>query len=268
MDGEVSRKFGRLHGARRIWAVASIHGEATRLGRLHDLIAERFRDGDQVVYLGNYLGRGNLIAGTIEELLDFRRRVLARPRAFGCDVAFLRGAQEEMWQKLLQLQFAPNPAEVLEWMVREGIEATVRAYGGELQDGFAASRDGPRLLTRWTSALRKTMNEAPGHMALFASLRHAAFTADRKLLFVHAGIDASRPLAEQGDALWWSNRDLAGLAAPFDGFRRVIRGYDRHQRGLVEHEYAVSLDAGAGRGGPLLAAAFSPEGEVLELLQA
>jgi hypothetical protein len=261
-------KFGRLRMGRRIWAVASIHGEAERLGRLHDRIAERFRDGDRIVYLGNYLGRGSAVAATIDELLDFRRRILARPHSFACDAVFLRGAQEEMWQKLLQLQFAPNPGDVLAWMVREGVEATVIAYGGELQHGFAASRDGPRTITRWTSALRDAMNAAPGHRILLANLRHAVLTEDGGLLFVHAGIDASRPLAAQGDAFWWGGRDILDLAAPFDGFRRVVRGFDRQMRGLVEGEFAVSLDAGAGRGGPLLAAAFAPDGAVLERLEA
>ena len=54
---------------------------------------------------------------------------------------------------------------------------------------------------------------------------------------------------------------------PFDGFGRVISGFDRQQRGLVEGEFAVSLDGGAGRGGPLLAAAFAPDGAVLELVE-
>jgi serine/threonine protein phosphatase 1 len=257
-----------LRNGRRIWAVASIHGEAERLGRLHDRIAQQFRDGDRIVYLGNYLGRGGAVAATIDELLDFRRRVLGRPRGFACDAVFLRGAQEEMWQKLLQLQFAPNPGDVLAWMVREGVEATVRAYGGELRHGFAASRDGPRTITRWTSALRNAMNAAPGHRMLLANLRHAALSADDRLLFVHAGVDASWPLAGQGDAFWWAGRDILDLAVPFDGFRRVIRGFDRQMRGLVEGEFAVSLDAGAGRGGPLLAAAFASDGAVLELLEA
>ena len=261
-------KFARLRKARRIWAVAVVHGEAERLGRLHDRIAGRFADGDRIVYLGNYFGRGSAVAATIDELLDFRCRVLARPRSFACDVVFLRGAQEEMWQKLLQLQFAPNPGEVLAWMVREGIEATVRAYGGELRQGFAASRDGPRTITRWTSGLRNAMNAAPGHTTLFAGLRHAAVSDDNQLLFVHAGIDASRPLAGQGDAFWWGDRDILDLPAPFDGFARVVRGFDRQMRGLVESEFAVSLDAGAGRGGRLFAAAFAPDGTVLELLEA
>ena len=75
MNGSAAttEKFARLRRARRIWAVAAIHGEATRLTRLHDLIAARFADGDRLVYLGNYLGRGSAIAATIDELLDFRR---------------------------------------------------------------------------------------------------------------------------------------------------------------------------------------------------
>jgi serine/threonine protein phosphatase 1 len=268
VNGAEREKLARLHGARRVWAIASVHGEAERLQRLHDRIAQRFADGDRLVYLGNYLGRGEAIIATIDELLDFRRRVMAQPNGFACDVVYLRGAQEEIWHKLLQLQFAPNPGEVLAWMVREGAEATIKAYGGELRQGFAASRDGPRTITRWTIALRNAMNAVPGHTKLFASLRHAALTEDGGLLFVHAGVDASQPLASQRDIFWWGDRDIIDLAAPFAGFRKVIRGFDRQQRGLVEGEFAVSLDAGAGYGGPLLAAAFSPDGTVEELLRA
>jgi hypothetical protein len=267
-QGKLEGKLARLRQARRIWAVSSIHGEAERLARLHDRIAERFQVDDRLVYLGNYLGRGGQVVATIDELLDFRRRVLARPFGSACDVVFLRGAQEEMWQKLLQLQFAQSPGEVLAWMVREGIEATIEAYGGELRLGFAASRDGPRMITRWTSALRAAMNAMPGHTTLFAGLRHAAASVDDRLLFVHAGIDPARPLAAQSDAFWWGDYDILALTAPFAGFRRIIRGFERQPRGLVESEFAVSLDAGAGRGGRLLAAAFDPEGAVLEVLQA
>jgi serine/threonine protein phosphatase 1 len=265
--GAADGRFARLRSARRIWAVAAIHGEAERLTRLHDQIAARFADGDRIVYLGNYLGHGGAILATINELIDFRSRVIARPRGFACDVAFLRGAQEEMWQKLLQLQFAHNPREVLDWMVRNGIEPTVRAYGADLRQGFVASRDGPRTITRWTSGLRDAMNAAPGHTVLFSTLRHAAMTQDGRLLFVHAGIDPARTLQAQGDAFWWSATDILELTTPFERFSRVIRGFDRDRRGLVQRDFAISLDAGAGRGGPLLAAAFAPSGEVLDLLQ-
>jgi len=261
-------KFARLRNARRVWAIAAINGAAQRLIRLHDTISDRFQEGDRVVYLGNYVGHGDAVLATIDELLDFRRRVLGRQRGFACDVAFLRGAQEEMWQKLLQLQFAPNPGDVLQWMVSAGMEATVRAYGGDLRQGFAATRDGPRMITRWTGALRNVMNATPGHTTLFSALRHAAFAEELGVLFVHAGIDSSRPLAAQGDAFWWGRDDILELRSSFEGFRRIIRGIDREQRSFIERDFAVSLNGGIGRLGRLTAACFGAGGEVIELIEA
>ena len=81
MNGGAKEKFAQLREARRIWAIGAIHGEAHRLGRLHDLIARRFADGDRLVYLGNYLGRGSGVVAAVDELIDFRRRVLGRRRA-------------------------------------------------------------------------------------------------------------------------------------------------------------------------------------------
>jgi serine/threonine protein phosphatase 1 len=265
---EFGIKFAQFRNVLRVWAIAAVHGTAPRLARLHDAISDSFQEGDRLVYLGNYIGYGDTILETVDELLDFRRRVLGSRYGCCCDVVFLRGAQEEMWQKLLQLQFAPNPGEVLQWMVRAGMEATVRAYGGDLRQGFAAARDGPRSITRWTGALRQAMNAAPGHTALFSALRHAAFTADQGMLFVAAAVDPSRPLAAQGDAFWWGNDDILALNTSFAGFRRVIRGIDREQRGFAEREFSVSLDGGEGRPGRLLAACFSADGKVIKLEEA
>jgi serine/threonine protein phosphatase 1 len=266
--GGSREKFIQLREARRVWAVGAIHGEARRLARVHDLIGERFLRGDRLVYLGNYLGYGEDVAATLDELLDFRRRVLGRPNGFACDVVYLRGAQEEMWQKLLQLQFAPNPGELLAWMVRAGVEATVRAYGGDMRQGFAATRDGPRTITRWTSGLRTAMNAAEGHVTLFAALRHAAYTDEAGLLFVHAGVDPRRALTAQGDAFWWSTGDILELAAPFGSFNRVVRGFDRNPRGVVEAQFAVSVDGGAGRGGRLQAVCLAADGRIVDSCEA
>jgi hypothetical protein len=265
--GASREKFAQLRDARRVWAVGAIHGESRRLARVHDLIGERFYRGDRLVYLGNYLGHGEDVHATLDELLDFRRRVLGRPHGFACDVVYLRGAQEEMWQKLLQLQFAPNPGEVLAWMVRAGVEATVRAYGGDMRQGFAATRDGPRTITRWTSALRSAMNAADGHSTLFAALRHAAFS-DTGLLFVHAGLDPRRALTVQGDAFWWSAVDILELKAPYGNFGRIVRGFDEDRRGVVETPFAVSVDAGAGRGGRLQAVCIAADGQVVDACEA
>jgi serine/threonine protein phosphatase 1 len=88
------------------------------------------------------------------------------------------------------------------------------------------------------------------------------------VVFVHAAVDPARRLDAQGDAFWWGRHDILQLSAPFEGFRRVVRGSDRLRRGFVETQFAVSLDAGPGRDGGVVAACFDPEGNVLDTLEA
>jgi serine/threonine protein phosphatase 1 len=262
-------RFAELAGAARVWAVAAVHGEAGRLAALHDLLAPRFRPGDRLVYLGNAIGRGPEVRATIDELLGFRRAVIGRGAGgFVCDVAFLRGAQEEMWHKLLQLQFATNPRDVLQWMLEQGAAATLAAYGADPERGLGAARQGAVALTRWTSGLRAALNAVPGHAAFFAALQRAAFTARDGVLFVAAGIDPARPLEAQGDAFWWGGAGFDGLAAPFASFRRVVRGFSRRHEGVVEGTYTVSIDGGCGFGGPLVAACVAGDGSVVDRLEA
>jgi serine/threonine protein phosphatase 1 len=261
-------RFARLVRAERIWAIPAIHGEAERLAQVHDGIGRAWRSGDRLVYLGNYLGRGVAVRRTIDEILEFRRAVLSQPGSFACDVAFLRGSQEEMWQKLLQLQFAVSPADVLRWMLDQGLGATLAAYETDPQQGFVACREGPSALTRWTSGLRTRLNNSPGHTHFLSALRRAAFTDDGALLFVHAGLDPTRPLDAQGDEFWWGGRKLLELEAPYNGFRRVIRGFDRQHGGVVEGAFATSVDGGCGFGGALLAACFAADGSVIDTVSA
>src|SRR5262245_43578181 len=103
--------FSILTQARRVWAVAAIHAEAAKLREAHDELAARLLPGDRLVYLGNLIGHGGAIVQTMDELLSFRRDFLCMPGAIPEDIAYLRGAQEEMWRKLLQIQFAPGPGE-------------------------------------------------------------------------------------------------------------------------------------------------------------
>jgi serine/threonine protein phosphatase 1 len=260
--------YVRLVRPARIWAVAAIHGEGKRLAQLHAQLGARLAKGDRLVYLGGYLGHGSDVAGTLDELIAFRRLFLARRLAFLGDVAFLRGAQEEMWQKLQQLQFAPNPREVLQWMLDHGVAATLEAYGGEARLGLAAAREGAMALTRWSAGLRAAVDARPGHRALLTSIKRYALSDDGALLFVHAGVDPGKPLDLQRDALWWPGANILELAEPYGGFRRVIRGFDRRHGGLMESAYAVSIDAGSGFGGPLIAACFTPDGRIIDRLEA
>lgn len=261
-------KFSVLRRAARVWAVAAIHGEAERLAAIHDALEARFAEGDRVVYLGNYVGHGATITQTMDELLRFRRETIARPRMFSSDIVYLRGSQEEMWHKLLQLQFAVNPSEVFEWMLGQGVEATIRAYGGDPVRGRQAMREGAVAIGRWTGALRQAMTAQPGHRELMSALRRAAYTDEEKLLFVHAGLDPRRPLDEQGDALWWGHLAWPKLKAPYGSFRCVVRGYgpgDDADPG----PHALTLDGRAGFGGPLVAACLdAASGEMIERFEA
>jgi hypothetical protein len=264
--------FATLRAARRIWAVASIHGEADRLAALHRALGARFLYGDRLVYLGNILGRGARVRETVDEVLAFRRALLAQPGLFSCDIAYLRGSQEEMWQKLLQLQMAPNPGEVFRWMIEQGVGATLEAYGGNVRQGADYARQGAVGITRWTNALRASVREAPGHAALMSSFRRAAFTAPGEpgaaLLFVSAGVNTTLPLSAQSDSFWWGSPGFSDMPQPYDGFRLVVRGFDPKHRGVRVGGFTAGIDAGCGFGGPLVAACFDREGEIVDVIEA
>ena len=72
----------------------------------------------------------------------------------------------------------------------------------------------------------------------------------------------------QGDAFWWGREDILELREPFAGFRRIVRGFDRDRRGVVEREFAVSVDGGAGQGGRLIAVCFSLDGTLVDIAEA
>jgi serine/threonine protein phosphatase 1 len=258
-----------IRNARRIWVVGAVHGEAARLGALHDILAGRIQQGDCLVYLGNLLGHGPAVAETVDELLRFRAAFLARPPyVHPDDLVCLRGQQEETWQKLLQIQFAVNPLEVIEWALAHGAEATIRAYGGDAMSARSAARGGALALTRWAGEMRERMRQCPGHIALLNSLRRAARTENGKLLCVNAGIDIGKPFAEQTDGFWWESRGFESIDAPYSGFRVVVRGLDPAGRGFAIKPWSVTVDGGCGFGGSLIALCFAPAGEILDRVEA
>ena len=237
---------------------------------IHDAVLERVSPGDRILYLGNYGGPVGNTAKIIDELLAFRRHLLARPGYLPGDLVYLRGTQEEIWQKLLQIQFAPNPRDVYDWMLRQGIEQTLVSYGSTLAEGRTATRDGAPTMTRWTNRLRTNIRQHPGHEKFMTVLRRAAFTEAGNgagTLYVHSGLDPHRPIGAQKDSFWWNHAGFNQLNDVYEGFARVVRGCDPAGGGLHMGRVAVTLDRRAGYGGSLVAGCFSPRGEALELLE-
>lgn len=247
-------RFADLGTPRRIWAISAINGAADQLAALHDELAGQFLPGDRLVYLGNYLGAARPDAQALDEIISFRRFLLAMPGMLPDDIVYLRGMMEEMWHKLLQLQFCPNPAEVLDWMESFGIGNILAAYGSTLAEARIYLRDRPLGVMKWTNRLRAARRAAPAHEVFAGVLKRAAFTREESgapgpLLFVHSGLDPRLPLSQQNDQFWWGWQQFASIDKQdgFAPFSRVVRGCNPVAPEVTNHGPALTLDAGAGR---------------------
>ena len=206
--------IARLSEGGRIWALGALMGNDKALEALNRALLACWRRHDRLVVLGNMLGAAGDPSRTLDLMLRLRRRLMATDVA--CNALFLRGAQEEMWHKLLALQFALSPLDVLDWMLAHGLAATIAAYGGSIEEGRIACRNGPSAIVRWTNSLRRLQGAHPGHADLLNTLQRAALSTDGRILLSAAGADAGRPLDGQGDAFWWNGQSDTALAHGLD----------------------------------------------------
>lgn len=266
-------KFSNLKRPNKIWAVSSIHADVERLIHIHDAIFDRFRPGDRLVYLGNYTGYGLHSRETIDELLMFRRLLLAQPGMKPHDIVYLRGAQEELWNKLTQLHFAHKPVDTLLWLMGSGLGNTMQSYGICPHDGIMAAREGTVSITKWVNHARHQIRQNAGHDTFMTHSTRAAFTevdGRNPILFVNAGLDPQKPLEAQEDNLWWAYdefEDFEHGTQSYDPFEKVIRGFDPKHEGVYLNGVSATIDGGCGFGGPLVAASMCAEGNIDELME-
>ena len=224
--------IARLREGGTTWALGALAGDDAALERLGSTLMQLWQPGDRLVVLGNMLGGAGNTPRTLDLMLLLRRRLLARPGAEVEDFVFLRGPQEEIWHKALQLQFALAPLDVLDWMLSRGLAAIIEAYGYSIAEGRIASRNGSRAIARWTSGLRERQATRPGHADLLNALSRAALSAEGRLVFAASGVDPGRPLDGQADAFWWSTQTDAALdealgkagGGGWPAIERVVRG--------------------------------------------
>lgn len=267
----IDNKYSNLKRPNKIWAVSSIHGDVDRLMQIHDALFQRFAPGDRLVYLGNYTGYGLQAREAVDELLVFRRLLLAQPGMQPSDIVYLRGAQEELWQKLTQLQFTPKPVDTLLWMMGAGMGNTMQSYGICAHDGIMAAREGVLSLTKWTHKIRETLRQNAGHDFFMTHCKRAAYTeyeGRTPILFVNAGLDPARSLDQQEDNLWWAGETFSDLTEKYQPFEKVVRGFDPRHEGVHLNCVTATLDGGCGFGGSLVAASMTAAGEVMELMEA
>lgn len=266
-----NNRFIDIGSPRRIWAIAAIHGEIDKLTQIHDAIYEHIEAGDRLIYLGNYTGYGQHSKEVIDELLAFRRCTLAKQSMIPSDIIYLRGVQEEVWKKLLQLQFTSDPLSTYLWMLGNGLSNTLTSYGLSPHDGVEACHQGTRGIAEWTEKLRKAVEKNAGHRKFTSQFYRAAYTSRNtafpSTLFVNAGINTNLEIEEQDDSFWWDYEMFDAMQAAYMPFARVIRGYDPFHRGAKIEGIKGTIDAGSGFGGNLICACFDATGTYLDSIE-
>ena len=260
--------FTILSKTNRIWAIGAIHGNMSGLCAIHDEIVKKLCDGDKIIYLGNYFGYGDNILSTLEEIFRFRCWFLSIPPLTTCDdIIFLRGRQEEMWQKLRQLHFARKPIDILDWVCNHGMDKTLNSFNINIEDGYQFAMEGTLSLTQWTTKLKEITSTIAGHDNFLASLKHAVVSQNNRLLFLSSGIDISKDLSRQTDSLWWAGKSFSLIDKPYNQFSCIIRGYDPMHSGFIEKIYTLSLDAGDPIKSQPMAVCLSDDGHIQDIIR-
>ena len=260
--------FLEITNSKKIWAIGSIHSRLESFISIKKYLLENFQKDDYLVFLGNVIGLGEESKQTLSSVIDLRNKLMAKFLLEPSKIIFLRGAQEEMFLKLLQLQTAPNPQDIIIWMLNHGVDATIKSYGLNSDDIINISSQGTLAIRKWTKELNDKLSEEPGHKEYFTHLKHAAFSASKKILFLNRGVDVSRPLSAQNDCFWWGYRNFSDLERPYNTFVRIIRGYKSSSNNELEHSkhrIVCSLFQQPLSSNKIIAGIFADSGEILDL---
>jgi len=249
--------FAKIEPEKRVWVIAPPEGDSERLKSLHKKIAQDFCVGDVVVYLGNLIGKKWQGSRAIDEALLFRRAILSIEGTMPDDIIFLRGGQEEMLHKLMQIQFSQKPEQVYRWMLDNGLRETLLSYDINPEEGFRVIPSSAVTISRWVAQLRQKQSMRDGHLAYMDALKHAAFITDNSLLFVHRGINHDVPLAMQGDSFWWGGTLPFDRPTPYAPFSKVIRSCPTLRgKGVVGKGFFLTLLTSPKEDGELIAVLF------------
>jgi serine/threonine protein phosphatase 1 len=190
-----------------VYAIGDIHGRADLLDELHRRIADDPERGAVtrrvIVYLGDYVDRGDDSAGVIDRVID------GVPDGF--DAVRLLGNHER-----LMLDFMADTMHGPVWLSNGG-DATLRSYGIEVRDG--ALPRGPDLV-KLQAAMRQALPARD--LAFLEGLQLSHLEGD--YLFVHAGIRPGVRLEDQreADMIWIRN---LFLDSTLDHGRVVVHGH-------------------------------------------
>ena len=208
----------------RTIVVGDIHG---CLGKLEEMMKRLapMSGRDQLIFLGDYIDRGENSRGVIEYLLGLREK---HP-----DTIFLMGNHEKMF-----IDFLGGVEQAL--FIHNGGGSTIRSYMGSMEN--------PRLVMhRGLDTLVLEQMVPAGHRAFLRDLRLYYETPD--FIMVHAGLRNGVPLEKQtADDLVWIREEF--IYSEQDFGKRVIFGHTPFVRPLVLPN-KIGIDTGAVYGNAL-----------------
>jgi diadenosine tetraphosphatase ApaH/serine/threonine PP2A family protein phosphatase len=182
----LARRSWSAPAGTRVYAIGDIHGRIDLLDRMHELIRSDAGAAPEtrnvIVYLGDYIDRGDASRAVIERLLE------GPPDGF--EAVYLAGNHED-----IMLMFLEDPDIGPNWFLNGG-DATLYSYG--VAQPFAPTRE--ERLRMASANLRQRL---PGrHLEFLRGLK--SYHVEGDYVFVHAGIRPGRPLDQQelSDLLW------------------------------------------------------------------
>ena len=263
-------KFAELEFCNNIWAIGSIHSHRESFENIKKHIIKNFSTNDRIIFLGNIIGVGEFAQETLSSVIDLRSKLLSKFFLKPDDIVFLRGAQEEMFLKILQLQTAPNPHEILTWMYEHGVDKTIKSYGLDSHQLIEISTQGTISISKWTSKLNHIIASNIGHKEYFSNLSHAAFPKSKMILFVNRGVDITRPLSAQNDCFWWGYHNFSKVNKPYRTFKKIVRGYEpssRSKMDILKAKIVYSLYEGPLSNNKIIGGLFNDSGNILDLFE-
>jgi len=267
---ENSSNFSKLIETNKIWAIGSLHSSLDSFRSIKKYILSNFELGDKLIFLGNLIGFRDKSKEIIDEVLQLRFNLMAKYQLKHSDIVFLRGAQEEMFSKLLQLHTAPNPIEILEWIFSHGVDQTIISYNFDPSEFRKIVTQGTIQINKLTTKLNNQISFNAGHKEFFSNLKHAAYTDTMDVLFVNRGVDISRPLSAQNDCFWWGYQNFSQINKPYFSFKRIVRGYQSNTHNDIENaktRILCTLFRQPLENKKILAGIFSKNGDILELFE-
>ena len=208
----------------KIFAIGDIHGKVHKLRRLVDRLY--FDDDSLLIFLGDYIDRGDHSFEVIEYLLYLNRR-------YTC--VFLKGNHEEMF-----MDFMSGVNENM--FISNGGYKTVESYQ---KHGYDISQH-TYYIDRGIPAT---------HIKFYQGLKNYYQTDD--YIFIHEGLLDDLPLEKQPvDILLWERYDF--INSDFDWGKKVIFGHTPNKEILKMHN-KICIDTGAYYDDGMLTCVILPE---------